>query len=187
MTKTNCQRKLLVVPILHTKEDMGSLGSRLPAEDGYSAVVAEFWEEVKNKVKRYLKPSKKIKVYQDGLPATFPKLVEKIICEVKSPNYELLRFLKSKGAKVLGTEDPKLLKEEYQFISQIFTTQDETAKGKLRQAYGSQASDLLAKRDSYIANRINRTLDHGDLGVLFLGAAHKIESKLSKDIQVEIL
>lgn len=142
MNKSNHQRKLLIVPILHTREDMGSLGSRLPAADGYASIVSKFWEEVKEKV--------------------------------KSPNYELLRFLKQKGAQVFGTEDPKLLKKEYQFVSQANKDRE-------------KATSLLAKRDSYITKRIDKTLNQGDLGILFIGAAHKIQNKLPKDIQAEIL
>jgi len=50
-SKSNHQRKLLIVPILHAKEDMGSLGSHLPQEDGYVSVASKFWGEVGEKVK----------------------------------------------------------------------------------------------------------------------------------------
>lgn len=185
--KSNHQRKLLLVPIFHTKEDMGSLASRLPTEDGYHSCASYFWKEVKEKVKNKLNGFKRVKVYQDGLPDTQEKLVDKIINQVKSPNYQLLGFLKDKGAKILGTEDPKLLKEEYNFVSQILKAQDGKSKSKVRQAYENRATDLLAERDSYIAKRIDKTLNKGELGILFIGAAHEIEDKLPQDIQVEIL
>mgnify|MGYP001597819427 CR=1 FL=1 len=114
-------------------------------------------------------------------------MVEKILSEVKSPNYELLRSLKEKGAKVFGTEDQELLKKEYEFISQILREQDEIKKNKLKQAYENQAGELLTKRDTYIANRIDKTLSNGELGILFIGAAHDIKEKIPVDIQVEIL
>lgn len=206
----NYQRRLLIVPILHTKEDMGSLGSRLPAKDGYISMASSFWREVKEKVCQLLSRSENIKVYQDGLPHTKEEILEKILNEVKSPNYELLRFLKDRGAKILGTEDPKLLKEEYKFVSQILRARDQgnTSDGgpkrspscvvgfdsseverseKLFRGGIKRAVALLTKRDAYIANRIDKTLSKGDLGILFLGAAHKIQTRLPKDIQVEIL
>ena len=185
--KSNHQRKLLIVPILHTKEDMGSLGSRLPKEDGYISVASKFWQEVEERVKRYINGFQRVKVYQDGLPNTEKELVDRIINEVTSPNYELLRFLKEKGAKVFGTEDQELLKKEYQFITQILREQDEIKKNKLKQAYENQASELLTKRDTYIVSRIDKTLSSGELGILFIGAAHAIEEKLPADIQVETL
>lgn len=184
MSKTNQQRKLLVVPILHSQKDMGTLADRLPKRDGYSAMVSTFWQEVGEKVKCYINGVKKLKVYQDGLPDTKEELVEKILHEVKSPNYDLLRFLKSQGAKIYGTEDPKLLDEEYKFVSQILKTQDEAVKNKLKQSYEKQAAALLSRRDSYIAKRIDKTLKQGDLGILFLGAVHQILPKLSKDIKI---
>ena len=183
----NHQRKLLIVPILHTKEDMGSLGNHLPITDGYTSMVSNFWQEVKERVKQYINGITRVKVYQDGLPDTQKEFVEKIISKVQSPNYELLRSLKEKGAKVFGTEDPELLKREYKFITQILEVQDEIKKKKLKQAYENQAGELLAKRDTYIANRIDKTLSNGELGILFIGAAHAIEEKLPADIQVETL
>jgi len=183
----NLKRKLLILPILHAKEDMGSLGNQLALADGYTVMVSEFWQEVKKRVKQYVDGFIKVKIYQDGLPDTQKGLVEKILNEVQSPNYELLRLLKEKGAKVFGTEDQELLKKEYQFITQILKEQDEIKKNKLKQAYESQANELLTKRDTYIANRIDKSLTSGELGILFIGAAHAIEEKLPVDIQVETL
>jgi hypothetical protein len=183
----NHQRKLLILPILHAKEDMGSLGNQLSIADGYTTMASEFWQEVTQRVKQYINGFIKVKIYQDGLPDTQKGLVEKILNEVQSPNYELLRFLKEKGAKVFGTEDQELLKKEYQFITLILREQDEIKKNKLKQAYQNQANELLTKRDAYIANRIDKTLTSGELGILFIGAAHAVEEKLPVDIQVETL
>lgn len=187
MSQNNYQRQLLIVPIIHTKEDMGSLGSRLRPKDGYDAVAAKLWQEISQKLKRYTSDIKTAKVYQDGLPDADEKLVAKIVNEVKSPNYELLRYLQAKGAKILGTEDPQVLKQEYNYLSKITQAQDEETKNKLRKAYKSQVVHLLTQRDSYIAKRIDQTLKTGELGILFLGLAHAIKDKLAKDIQVEVL
>lgn len=181
------QRKLLIVPIVHTKEDMGSLGGRIPVGNGYSSMTQKFWEEVKARLKKYINGAKRLKVYQDGLPDTKMELVDRIIEDVESPNYKLLRLLKEKGAKVLGTEDPRLIRKEYEFIYQIFGAKDEETKNRIRKVYEGQGSELLARRDSYIAGRIDRTLKKGDLGILFIGAAHEVVTKLPKDIQIEIL
>lgn len=192
MNKSNHQRRFLIVPILHTKEDMGNLGNRLPTEDGYDSMALKFWEEVKEKVKRYVNGFERVKIYQDGLPDTQENLVDKILNEVKSPNYELLRWLKERGAKIFGTEDPKLLKKEYKFVKKI-TFEAKTPRTVARQrprllrGERTEAATLLAQRDAYIAKRIDKTLNKGDLGILFLGAAHQIQNKLPKDIQVEIL
>lgn len=178
----NHQRKLLIVPILHTKEDMGSLGNHLSMADGYTAMVSDFWREVKERVKRSVNGTARVKVYQDGLPDTQKELVEKIISEVQSPNYELLRSLKDKGSNVLGTEDPELLEEEYKFTSDLVRSQENTSEG-----IAVKAASLLARRDAYIVNRIDKTLNSGELGVLFIGAAHDIKERLPANIQIEIL
>ena len=50
------------------------------------------------------------------------------------------------------------------------------------------ASDpSLAARDQFIAARISHTLQNGELGLVFLGAAHRIEHLLAPDIRVRVL
>ena len=43
---------------------------------------------------------------------------------------------------------------------------------------------LLKKRDNYIAKKIDETLNHGETGILFVGAYHDIIPKLAKKIQI---
>ena len=50
----------------------------------------------------------RVKVYQDGMPDTDPALVAKILAEVHSPNYELVRWLVAQGAELVGTESTAL-------------------------------------------------------------------------------
>jgi len=64
----------------------------------------------------------------------------------------------------------------------------------MRQAHDSQlglttptaetAQTLLDQRDTFIAQRINDTLNEGEMGLLFIGLLHKVEDKLPKDITV---
>lgn len=182
MNKTN-SRLLIKIPILHTKEDMGSLGHRLVASDEYHTQAYDYWQKIATKIKNLPYDFGKVKVYQDGLPDTKPDLVEKIVGKVQSPNYELLRWLKSQGAFVVGTEDPNLIKEEYEFLKAIFEAKDEKEKLEARKRYQERANTLLSLRDEYIARKIDKTLKEGELGILFLGAAHKIESVLPVDIK----
>lgn len=44
---------------------------------------------------------------------------------------------------------------------------------------------LLNKRDSYIAKRIDETLNNGETGIIFIGAYHNIKKWLPKDIQIK--
>jgi pheromone shutdown protein TraB len=57
-------------------------------------------------------------------------------------------------------------------------------RARARATYASRAPTLLDERDSYIARRIDTTLGEGQTGVLFVGAAHRVEKKLPRDIVV---
>lgn len=184
MRKVNT-RSLIKVPILHTKEDMGSLGHRLIANSGYHAQAYDYWERIEAEIKGLSFDFAKTKVYQDGLPDTKPELVEKIVSEVQSQNYALLRWLKGKGATIVGTEDPKLVSEEYQLLKAIFEAKDEGQKLEARKHYQERTDALLSLRDAYIAQKIDATLKDEELGILFIGAAHHIESVLSNDILIK--
>ena len=46
---------------------------------------------------------------------------------------------------------------------------------------------LLEARDSFIAERIAATLQEGEVGLLFLGALHRLDALRSTDIRVETL
>lgn len=186
MKKVNV-RLLIKVPILHTKEDMGSLGHRLAAGNGYHAQTEDFWKTIESKIKSLAYDFGKMKVYQDGLPDTKPDLVGMIVSEVQSPNYALLRWLKSKGATIVGTENPKLISEEYKLLKAIFEAKHEDLKHEAKKRYQERADALLSLRDAYIAQRIVATLKDKELGVLFIGAAHRIENVLPNDISIKCL
>jgi hypothetical protein len=91
-----------------------------------------------------------------------------------SPNHRLLRLLQSHGARVTGTESLGLLLEEYQAIKE-----------------GRDSPDLLRRsleaRDRYIAGRIAETLAEGEIGILFIGAAHDVARHCDPAIQVALL
>lgn len=186
MRKAN-SRLLIKVPILHTKEDMGTLGHRLMVNNDYHAQAHDYWVTIETKIKSLAYDFARIKVYQDGLPDTKLDLVERIVSEVQSPNYALLRWLNSKGATIVGTEDPKLVSEEYRLLKAIFEAKDEDQKLEARKQYQERADALLSLRDAYIAQKIYSTLQKEELGILFIGAAHNIESVLSNDILVKSL
>ena len=84
----------------------------------------------------------------------------------------------------MGTEDPQLLLQEYQFLQgALRDMQSEEGEQRWKQ----QSQRLLADRDQFIAARINDTLLPNEIGLLFLGMAHQIEPMLSSDILVRHL
>ncbi|MFQ5795154.1 MAG: hypothetical protein ACE5JP_08905 [Candidatus Bipolaricaulia bacterium] len=175
-------RQLIYVPILHTPEDMGSLAERLREE--YIARIGEsewrqhleeidnLWARIREKILAFPLDWKTVKVYQDGLPQCGRELeITAELANTGSKNYQLVLDLVAKGARLIGTEDPNLLVEEYSHL-----------KGKRTQP--KHSLDLLVQRDEYMANRIAETLNEGETGILFLGVLHRVDKRLPGDIKV---
>jgi hypothetical protein len=177
-------RTLIIVPIVHSREDMGSLApdSRRGVAEA-ARLGAVFWSAIRERIESLDQDWRGVKVYQDGLPDTLPDLVDRIVARAPGQNYKLLRWLAGQGAAVLGTEDPKLLMEEHTLLKAISDASGPD-RPRARAAYTSRAPALLDERDSYIARRIDTTLDEGQTGLLFVGAAHQVENKLPRDIVV---
>ena len=81
----------------------------------------------------------------------------------------------------MGTESLELLLEEYESVKKMLGS-GESSRKKSQKTYDS--SDLLERRDKFIAQRINETLGPGEVGIIFLGMLHELEPWLAKDIQV---
>ena len=172
-------RILIVIPIIHTEQDMGSL-----LEQTKQAYVTRYghekwtehlksiddvWSGIRQMIAALELPYARVRLYQDGLPLCGKE--EEIVKEVAaqgSQNHQLLVELIAQGAQLMGTEDPPLLLQEYQFH-----------QGALQQ---EQSRELLAERDRFIAGRINATLPAGEIGLLFVGMAHSVEPLLEVDI-----
>ena len=186
-------RQLIHVPIIHSPADMGSLGESLEAAyverfgrrhwAEQVALVAEFWKSVKVALGELDLNYDYVDLYQDGLPVCGKEL--QIVTEAAaqgSENHQLLLDMIARGAALVGTEDPRLLLEEYHNVKNALagkSPDDRSGKHIDRQ---TGAQELLAKRDAYIGRRIGETLQPGRTGILFMGMAHKIESYLSQDI-----
>ena len=180
-------RTLIYIPIVHSQEDMGSLGPRLPASHVYRGLAHAGWADIQRRVRSLRLDWPSVNVYQDGLPHAGPEIARKILAEVESPNYDLLRWLVAQGAALVGTESPTLMKEEYGHLQTVLTAADAAAKARARRIYAERAGALLAERDAYIARRIADTLPHGATGLLFIGRAHRVAEHLPADITVRDL
>jgi hypothetical protein len=53
--------------------------------------------------------------------------------------------------------------------------------------YQGASKELLDDRDNYIAFQNNTTLNDGEIGIAFFGAAHSIINKLNRDIDVDVI
>lgn len=188
-------RKLLYVPIIHMEPDLGSIASdlsgissRIYGEERWNKhkqTVSDFWDSIANYFDSL--PVASLKIYQDGL-MTDGELGLKIIEEGAkrgSKNHEIVLKLIRKGAEIRKTEDPSLLKEEYEYIIKLSQSKSFLERGLAYLQYKMHKARLTEERDKFIAKTINETLQEGEVAVLFLGAYHNVLPWLSQDILVE--
>ena len=188
-------RKLYYFPMIHTAADFGTLGeAALRAKAAAlgrrgaqldAARIARLWHEIEIAADRISFPSGGLRVYQDGLPVC--DRVEQIVEDLAaagSANHRILRKLHSRGAALMGTEDPELLVEEYQLAGKGLVAKG-TQGARVSPHGGPPEKDaLLDRRDRFIASRINATLEPDEAGILFIGALHAVAPYLNPDIQV---
>lgn len=187
-------RTLIVIPIIHTEQDMGSLLEQIKQEyvtryghekwTEHLKSIDEVWSGIRQMIAALELPYARVRLYQDGLPLCGKE--EDIVKEVAargSQNHQVLVELMEQGARLMGTEDPHLLLQEYQL--------HQDALGGGEQGHENQREDqsrrLLFERDRFIAGQINATLSTSEIGLLFVGLAHSVESLLDADILVRHL
>jgi|SRR6266542_1450566 len=188
---TNFGRTLFYIPIIHTQADMGALGASIERIKASSfgrqslkrsaQTVDRMWEQIERAVERIPVEAGRTRVYQDGLPVCGQESrIVADLAQAGSRNHNLLLRLQSKGAVLMGTESPELLLEEYQLASAMLKSRG--SGGASRRELWSAA--LLEKRDQFIAERVNATLQPGESGVLFLGMLHNIRRFLQQNIEI---
>lgn len=178
------ERYLYHIPIIHSVEDMGSFGQTLTLGEDYKRVVDRYWLAIRKFIENLTSEKPNLKVYQDGLANSQQWLVDQIIQETQSPNFELLRDLRQKGAVILGTEDPGFLHEEFSYLQKIFSAPTNPLRNAALLEYIKVSALLLDNRDDYIAERINQTLLPGEWGILFIGAMHDVSRRLKSIMRV---
>jgi hypothetical protein len=146
----------------------------------HKQAVEKMWTAIEKSLQQLQIPIQK--VYQDGLPLCGKEMeLTTELAKRGSRNHQILLGLVQKGAELVGTEDPKLLKEEYEAIAKEVKGE----RGKPEE-YKRGVVERLEKRDSFIVQRINETLKPGETGLIFIGMLHKVNTRLPKDIQVEL-
>ncbi len=193
-------RRLLILPIVHSRSDLGSLqavanqakvaalGER--RAESVAKTVDEFWIAVKQALTSIKLDFARVSIYQDGLPLVpnvALQLEKKIVDDLArsgSPNHQLVQWMMSQGAALVGTESPELLVQEYHAIRRNLT-EGYHAEDAAESSGKSTGSTLLAQRDRFIAARIDQTLGNEQVGLLFIGMLHQVESYLPEDVEVE--
>jgi hypothetical protein len=190
-------RQLIHVPIVHSQADLGPIQDRVRqayiekgGEEAWKAsreALAEFWNAIEKAVDSLNLDYRKVRLYQDGLPVCGQEeRIVRDLAEQGGTNYRILLKLSERGAVIEGTEDPDLLRKEYELIM--------AGAGGVSGAGNAAASqsaavlgDLLQGRDRFIAQRIDATLRPDETGILFLGALHRAIAMLPGTIQVTSL
>jgi hypothetical protein len=191
-------RKLIYVPVIHTEADMGSVAEPLKKEyiqryglkrwNEHIDTIHSMWHGIRQKIFALELDYKNTKVYQDGLPVCDKELaIASDLAQAGNENYKMVLELIQHGAKLVGTEDPRLLLEEYSYIKDVAQIDNLEEKEKAIKEYEKKAREILERRDQYIADRITKTLRDGEVGLLFIGMRHQVDEKLPQDIEVSYL
>ena len=192
-------KRVIHVPIVHSQTDLGPIQERVRqayiekgGEEAWKAsreAVAQFWNAVEEAMDHLPLDYTKLRLYQDGLPVCGQE--ERIVRDLAQQggaNYRILLKLAERGARIEGTEDPDLLRREYELIMGGLSAGVGDVAGQTDTAETAAVfRDLLERRDRFIALRIEKTLQAGEMGILFLGALHCAATMLPDTIQVTSL
>ena len=189
-------RRLIHIPIIHTAADLGSLSSvvqehyaRVCGKASWNQredVVKTLWTDIQTSLDALHLDAQKARIYQDGLPICgFEEKIVRELAKAGSSNHQLILRLLDQGAVLMGTEDSRLLLEEYEMQKQHLA--QEAGKTAISKEQKDHMDSVLKARDSFIAERIAATLEEGEVGLLFLGALHRLDALRSTDIRVETL
>lgn len=163
--------------------------------DDYLAMLATFWPSVRAGLAGLGLDYARVDLYQDGLPVCGKELeIVKAAAAKGSENHQLVLDMVSRGATLMGTEDPKLLLEEHRNVQAALASRPTNGERGMRNAEKVgpyriphaqfTIRQLMAERDAYLGRRINESLRPGRSGILFLGLMHNVESYLAEDIVV---
>jgi len=204
-------REIIYIPIIHSEVDMGSVSEELKREYikrygeerwlEHTRTIEGLWERIRKEILSLPLDYNKVKLYQDGLPKCGRELeIVKKLASEGSENHKLLQDLVERGSKLIGTEDPQLLLEEYKRMKKrglkALASSKASGSGVEIKEGGFQGTtdpklptydEITLRRDRYIARRIDETLREGEIGLLFMGAIHRTAEMLPPDIKVRYL
>lgn len=182
--------------MLHTEVDLGSAAKdlrealrrdRRPGEPDpwqqRQALLRDMWRGIAQRLDELDLPAQSTRVYQDGLPVCGKEeAIVRELAERGSLNHRLIVALSRRGATLMGTEDGELLRAEYdrlQKLKQLLAAEragaPEGPTDALMHELRREGDSLLLRRDAFIVQRIEDTLQEGETGVVFLGLLHRVD------------
>jgi hypothetical protein len=189
-------KRAILIPMVHSLADLGSLAESVRASylqrfgpavwQQREQAIEKLWGNIRRAIEALGLTYHQVRIYQDGLPVCGRE--EEIVRELAaagSLNHQLILELLRLGATLVGTEDPQLLIREYKMQRRLIGA----ASGQEQPAAPSpgEAAELLAARDRFIAERIAATLADGETALLFVGAAHQLETLRASGTEVRTL
>lgn len=188
-------RTLLYVPIIHTRADLGSLAEDVERR-GLEKFGENMWRDHLRTIDGFWDALflyfdsinvSGAKIFQDGMVADGDVGLN-IIQEGEkagSKNHQLVSKLLHRGALLMKTEDFNLVKKERDRFLKMVRAKTTTEKLFGLIIYKLTKKTLLRQRDESIARRIDKILDEGETGILFIGAYHHIKPRLARDIKIK--
>jgi hypothetical protein len=188
-------RTLIYVPIVHSEADLGSMAPEIRRrfQDAFgadewarrTASVEAMWQGLQSKLSALPLSWPRTRLYQDGLPICGrEREIVRDLAAKGSRNHQLLLELESRGATLMGTEDPGLVVAEYRRIQKLVQAAQERAGGLPAAVIKRQGEEILRDRDAFVARRIDATLEDGETGIVFLGLLHRVDELLDGKFEV---
>jgi len=163
-------RKLFFVPLLFTPKQLeGELFEK----------VFRYWDQVESQLSNLeLKLGIVKKVYHELVPIGGEE-GSKIIEELNSTSYGIVKARLDKGAQLEPLEDADLLTESMDWTKCLaIGLQNQKVFDKVYEAY----LQAQTKRNEHIAKMINDTLKEGEVGILLMREGHQVQ--FPADIEV---
>jgi hypothetical protein len=163
-------RKLLFVPLLFSPPE---------PEDAFVEKARKYWDEVEAHVTNLeLKLGSVNKVYHELVPVGGEE-GGKVIEELNSASYQIVRARLDKGAEVQPIEDIELLTEFMDWSRCLAVgLQNPKVLAKVYESY----SKVRSKRNEDMAKKIDKTLKEEDIGILLMREGHQVQ--FPTDIEV---
>jgi len=191
-------RPLIYVPIIHSEADLGGAADEVRKQfeqflgagawtHRYASVEA-MWDGLRAKLLALPLEWAGIRLYQDGLPVCgWERQIVSDLAAKGSRNHQLVAELMERGATLMGTEDPALLVEEYRRFQRLTLAAQQNEPDSVAEELIRRGEELLRQRDTFIAQRIDTTVQEGETGLLFLGLSHGVDELLTGKFEVRHL
>ncbi len=168
------KRKIHLIPLLFSGK-----GWEKDLPQDYKEKLNRYWEEVEKRIDDLEKKLGKInRIYHEMVGVEGEEGLE-IIKEVDLRSYKIVKKFSKKGAKIEAIEDDKLVKESID-LSRCLSLKLESTKIFI--LLSQLLSEVMARREKYISEQIDKTLQKNEIALLFIRENSDVQ--LPQDAQV---